>query len=53
MKQLKNGNIQLQVLSYINGKYHIKFPNLEVPVVIDEDIYKKWITEGYNSQSNN
>jgi hypothetical protein len=53
MKQSKNKNIKLKVLSYEDGKYRIKFPNLEVPIVVDESLYKKWIVNSKHNQFDN
>ena len=53
MKQIENKHIDLKVLTYKDGKYHVKFPNLDVPIVIDEDIYKKWIVQEQTKTSDN
>jgi len=43
MKQMQTKESPIQILTYENGKYQIKFDNLDIPVTIDEKLYKNWI----------
>jgi hypothetical protein len=38
----------MQLLRIIDGKYHVKVKNVEIPIVINKTLYYKWL---HNSQN--
>ncbi len=38
-------NLNFELLEVKKGKYHVKFPNIEIPIEMNEEYYKRLLKE--------